>query len=90
MLIHSSLEDSPSYGRTYIILHVGSVSSLMHSGRWNKKDNNSVTTYNMTDIERNIGPSMNRDGMILFGLLSGADYNKVLLFPLSSPALQYN
>jgi hypothetical protein len=54
----------------------------MPSHSWNKKDNDSVTTYNRADVEHDISASMNHDGMILFSLLSGADYNKVHLFSL--------
>jgi hypothetical protein len=33
--------------------------------------------YNITDIEHDVSAMMDRDGVILFGLLSGADYSKV-------------
>jgi hypothetical protein len=72
-----SLVAKPSYGCTYSTdnIYVSLTDFFLNS--WDKKDKDAITTFNIADIKCNVEARMTQDGMVLFGLLSGADYNKV-------------
>jgi hypothetical protein len=80
MLTPSSLEVFQSYERQYSDYLCALAQFNRLSFSWKSKDENAVTTYNMTDIKHDVSTRMTRDGIILFGLLSGADYDKVCAF----------